>query len=109
MPCSTRSRATCNFVSALKREKCVCSWWTTVAGSRPRPGGRTAPVQRSVSGSLCARYTLVSGKRNREIGELLDITEAIVKCQVSVILRRLDVSDRTQAVVVALQRGIVHI
>ncbi len=52
---------------------------------------------------------VVAGKSNREIGDQLNITEATVKCHVSVILRRLDASDRTQAVVVALQRGIVHI
>jgi hypothetical protein len=37
------------------------------------------------------------------------ITEASVKGHVSTILMRLDVSDRTQAVVTALQRGLVHL
>jgi hypothetical protein len=32
-----------------------------------------------------------------------------VKCHVSVILMRLNVSDRTQTVVTALQRGLIHI
>jgi DNA-binding NarL/FixJ family response regulator len=32
-----------------------------------------------------------------------------VKCHVSVILMRLNVNDRTQAVVTALQRGLVHL
>jgi DNA-binding NarL/FixJ family response regulator len=52
---------------------------------------------------------LVDGKANKEIASLLGITEATVKCHVSTILMRLNVSDRTQAVVTALQRGLVHL
>ena len=52
---------------------------------------------------------IVKGFSNREIGEILTISEATVKWHVSIILSRLNVSDRTQATVVALQRGIVHL
>ena len=52
---------------------------------------------------------LVGGMANKEIANLLGITEATVKCHVSTILMRLNVSDRTQAVVTALQRGLVHL
>ena len=52
---------------------------------------------------------LVAGMSNKEIAGLLGITEATVKCHVSTILMRLNVSDRTQAVVTALQRGLVHL
>ena len=52
---------------------------------------------------------LVQGRSNREIATELGITEGTVKCHVSVILMRLDVADRTQAVVVALRRGIAHL
>jgi two-component system, NarL family, response regulator len=52
---------------------------------------------------------LVGGKSNKEIANLLGITEATVKCHVSSVLVRLNVSDRTQAVVTALQRGLVHL
>jgi len=52
---------------------------------------------------------LVGGMSNKEIAALLGITEATVKCHVSTILMRLNVSDRTQAVVTALQRGLVHL
>jgi DNA-binding NarL/FixJ family response regulator len=51
---------------------------------------------------------LASGRSNRDIAGLLAITEATVKCHVSVILSRLGAVDRTQAVVTALKRGIVH-
>ena len=52
---------------------------------------------------------IVNGKSNKEISKLLGITEGTVKCHVNVILARLGVSDRTQAAVAALQRGIVHL
>jgi DNA-binding NarL/FixJ family response regulator len=52
---------------------------------------------------------LASGKSNKDIAGLLTISEATVKCHVSVILSRLGAVDRTQAVVTALKRGIVHI
>ncbi len=54
-------------------------------------------------------HLLVSGNSNRDIANVLGITEATVKSHVSTILMRLDVEDRTQAVVAALQRGLVHL
>lgn len=52
---------------------------------------------------------LANGKSNREIAGILSITEATVKCHVSVILMRLNANDRTQAVITGLRRGLVHI
>lgn len=52
---------------------------------------------------------LASGKSNKDIASLLGITEATVKCHVSAILLRLNVSDRTEAVVTALHRGLIHL
>lgn len=52
---------------------------------------------------------IVSGLSNKEIGESLGISEATVKWHLNIIFSRLNVSDRTQATVVALQRGIVHL
>jgi DNA-binding NarL/FixJ family response regulator len=54
-------------------------------------------------------HLLVGGNSNKDIANVLGITEATVKCHVSTILVRLDVEDRTQAVVAALQRGLVHL
>ncbi len=64
----------------------------------------SVPQLRNTSCSL-----IVQGKSNKEIAANLGITEATVKCHVSVILERLGVSDRTQAVVTALQRGLEHL
>jgi DNA-binding NarL/FixJ family response regulator len=52
---------------------------------------------------------LFEGKSNRGIARQLDIKEATVKSHVSVILMRLNVADRTQAVVEGLKRGLVHL
>src|SRR5437660_1028884 len=52
---------------------------------------------------------IVKGRNNQEIADALSITRGTVKWHVNIILRRLDVNDRTQAVVVAVQRGIVDL
>ena len=52
---------------------------------------------------------IAGGCSNKEIGRALGITEATVKWHVNLILNRLDVADRTAAIVAALQRGIIHL
>jgi DNA-binding NarL/FixJ family response regulator len=52
---------------------------------------------------------IATGCSNKEIGRALGITEATVKWHVNLILNRLDVADRTAAIVAALQRGIIHL
>jgi DNA-binding NarL/FixJ family response regulator len=91
------------------------------AVKRVHAGGRFLPppmskalASRMPDSSLSHRELEVlglvaKGKSNREIAVSLGITEATVKCHVSVILMRLNASDRTQAVVIALQRGLIHL
>ncbi len=88
---------------------------------RVHAGGRflPQPVSRALNSripnsDLSARERevldlIAKGKSNKEIASQLSITESTVKCHVSVILMRLNVSDRTQAVVSALQRGLIHL
>ncbi|SEG15553.1 two component transcriptional regulator, LuxR family [Bryocella elongata] len=52
---------------------------------------------------------MAGGNSNRAIAEQLGVTEGTVKCHVGVILSRLGVKDRTQAVLIALRRGFVHL
>lgn len=52
---------------------------------------------------------MAKGRSNREIGAALFITEGTVKFHVNHILNKLDVNDRTQAVIVALKRGIASL
>lgn len=49
---------------------------------------------------------LVRGEANKVIGRRLDITEATVKVHIKAILRKLRVTNRTQAAIWALSRGL---
>jgi two-component system, NarL family, response regulator len=52
---------------------------------------------------------LSKGKCNKEIGTILNISEATVKVHVTHILGKLKVTGRTGAMNVAVKRGLVHI
>jgi DNA-binding NarL/FixJ family response regulator len=93
----------------------------TDAIKRVHAGGRYLPqvvkqtlANRTPSSDLTPRerevlVRIAQGKSNREIANELDLAEITVKCRVSAILERLDVRDRTEAVVTALQRGLLHL
>jgi DNA-binding NarL/FixJ family response regulator len=51
---------------------------------------------------------LTTGMSNKEIGSALDISESTVKVHVTHILEKLNVTGRTEAINVALKRGLVH-
>ncbi|QNI31751.1 response regulator transcription factor [Alloacidobacterium dinghuense] len=52
---------------------------------------------------------VAGGNRNREIAERLFISEETVKVHVKHIMEKLGASDRTQAVAIAVRRGIMHL
>lgn len=52
---------------------------------------------------------VAKGKSNKEIAQHLDITEDTVKGHLKSVFTKLGVSDRTQAAMSALQRGIMHL
>jgi len=54
------------------------------------------------------RYA-AEGNRNRDIGEKLFISEETVKVHIKHIMEKLAASDRTQAVSIALRRGIIEL
>jgi len=94
------------LVDALRRVHAGCRYLPPpVARSLANrtPNSDLSPREREVLALM------VSGKTNKGIAEMLGITEATVKCHVSVILQRLNAADRTQAVVAALQRGLAHL
>jgi DNA-binding NarL/FixJ family response regulator len=52
---------------------------------------------------------VAGGTRNRDIGERLFISEETVKVHVKHIMEKLGASDRTEAVTIAVKRGILHL
>ena len=103
------------LVKGLPQEMLVKAVRRVHAGGRflPPPVSQ-ALAERTPGANLSARERqvlelLAKGKSNKEIANDLGIAEATVKCHVAVILMRLNVSDRTKAVVTALQRGLVHL
>ena len=84
-------------------------------GTRWIPPGVAAMLGKRVADrALTARElevirALTSGKSNKEIGTLLDISEATVKVHITHILEKLKVTGRTEAINVAMRRGLVHI
>jgi two-component system NarL family response regulator len=54
-------------------------------------------------------HFLASGKSNKEIGNQLNISEATVKVHVTHIFEKLKVTGRTQAIGVAVNRGLVDL
>jgi len=85
------------------------------AGERVIPPNIATRLAERIGGNeLTAREfevlkLIVQGKSNKQIGDDLGISEGTVKSHVNNILDKLDVTDRTQAVSVALKRGIVHL
>src|SRR5437660_474388 len=83
-------------------------------GARLIPGSVAERLaERMSSSELTSRELevlkqIVDGKSNKEIANVLSISEATVKSHINNILSKLGVSDRTQAATRALQRGIVH-
>ncbi|MEN9867936.1 MAG: hypothetical protein RL748_3526 [Pseudomonadota bacterium] len=52
---------------------------------------------------------VAEGLRNQEIAERLGLSLSTVKGHVNAIMEKLDAQDRTEAVVTALKRGIIHL
>jgi two-component system, NarL family, response regulator len=103
------------IIKGMSHETLVDALRRAQAGTRflPPPVARSL-ADRTPNSDLSPRERevlslMVHGKSNKEIAAALGITEATVKCHVSVILARLDANDRTQAVIAALQRGLEHL
>jgi DNA-binding NarL/FixJ family response regulator len=52
---------------------------------------------------------IAAGKANKEIADLLSVTEATVKGRVKNILSKLGADDRTHAAMIGLKRGIINV
>lgn len=103
------------IIKGMSHETLVDALRRAHAGNRflPPPVARSL-ADRTPNSNLSPRERevlslMVHGQSNKEIAASLGITEATVKCHVSVILMRLEANDRTQAVIAALQRGLEHL
>jgi DNA-binding NarL/FixJ family response regulator len=76
---------------------------------RPPPGGRPSPELPSLTTrELEVLRHIAQGRSNAEIASLLYVTDETVKTHASRIFTKLGVRDRTQAVIVAYEQGIVE-
>lgn len=96
-------------------EKLIPAMRAVIAGQRWIP---TEVASRLASRKLFEELTsrelqvlqlLAKGLANKQIGDVLSITEHTVKDHLKSILGKLHVADRTEAVTAAIQRGIIHL
>jgi DNA-binding NarL/FixJ family response regulator len=78
-----------------------------LARETPGPGRPTLLRELSEREVEVLQY-VASGKSNREIAETLTISEKTVKAHLRSIFRKLEVSDRAQAVAYAMRKGLVE-
>lgn len=87
---------------------------TVAAGRQWIPPAAAAKLARRIADrELTSRerevlLSITRGKSNKEIGVALDISEATVKVHVTHILEKLKASGRTDAIRLAVQRGLVQ-
>lgn len=102
------------LLKGMPRDELLSAIRSVHAGLRYLPEAvRQQLAKRPVNSELSAREMqilrlIVKGLSNRQIADALGITEGTVKWHVNIILSRLNVSDRTQAAVAALDRGLVE-
>ncbi|AEJ39366.1 two component LuxR family transcriptional regulator [Sulfobacillus acidophilus TPY] len=89
------------LLSAIRHAAEGRTVWT--GSRRDLSGPALTPRELDVLGRLA------QGLANKEIAQALGITEKTVKVHVAHIFGKLGVNDRTQAVIAAHQRGLVHL
>ncbi|QLE58270.1 response regulator transcription factor [Nostoc sp. TCL26-01] len=106
------------LVLALRSVAAGASWWDETATREIRSSIESSqlptlenPLPKSANPltqrELEILSLLATGKTNQEIAKLLYISPGTVRVHVHTILHKLAVSDRTQAVVVALQKQLI--
>ncbi|WP_315788550.1 response regulator transcription factor [Fischerella sp. JS2] len=106
------------LVLALRSVAAGASWWDETATQEIRSKfefNYTEDYTKNLSitvNSLTQREQeilslIAQGKTNQEIAEVLYITTGTVRVHVHTILHKLEVRDRTQAVIVAMQAGLI--
>jgi DNA-binding NarL/FixJ family response regulator len=102
-------------VKGMVREELLNAIRAVHAGKRHVPSAVAAKLvdhlgsEKLTQRELDVLKEIARGKRNKEIGAELSIAEDTVKMHVKSILMKLGVNDRTEAVTIALRRGIIHL
>lgn len=110
-----------SLILALRSVAAGASWWDSTATAEIQatfqeaanlPAAEPTPA-RSSENPLTPREQeilalVAAGKSNQEIADVLYITPGTVRVHVHAILHKLDVRDRTQAAIVALQNHLIH-
>jgi DNA-binding NarL/FixJ family response regulator len=76
--------------------------------TREKRAGATPPLQKLTPRELEVLALLTQGKTNPQVAETLVISRATAKVHVERIIRKLGASDRTQAVVRAIELGLLE-
>jgi DNA-binding NarL/FixJ family response regulator len=102
-------------VKGTARDELLAAIRAVHAGRRHIPGSVAEKLAEHLGSEKLSERELqvlgqiALGKRNKEIGAALGIAEDTVKMHVKNVLEKLEVNDRTEAVTVALRRGILHL
>jgi two-component system, NarL family, response regulator DegU len=75
--------------------------------SRESAAGHKAPIRQLSDREIEVLQFVAEGKSNKEIADILFISEKTVKAHLRTIFRKLEVNDRAQAVAYAMRKGLV--
>lgn len=98
------------LVLALRSVQSGASWWDSTATAEIHALATTLPP--GLSSPLTPReqevlQLITIGKTTQEIAEAFYITPGTVRVHIHAILQKLEVRDRTQAALLALQKGLI--
>jgi DNA-binding NarL/FixJ family response regulator len=103
------------MLKSMPRKRLVEMIRTVHAGAKSIPPEIAAHLAEHLGDELLTRrevdvlQKMAGGNRNRDIAEQLFISEETVKGHVKHIMEKLNASDRTEAVAIAVRRGIIHL
>jgi two-component system, NarL family, response regulator len=101
------------LILAIRSIAMGATWWDRNASDRiysavnQSEHGRLANEFQLTKRELEVLTLIARGKTNQQIAETLFITSGTARVHVHAILQKLDVSDRTQAAIIALQQNLV--
>ncbi|MFN6481629.1 MULTISPECIES: response regulator transcription factor [unclassified Nostoc] len=105
-----------SLILAVRSVAAGASWWDQTATTEIRAAfegnSMVVPPVKTDENPLTKREQeilalVAAGKSNQEIAEILYIAPGTVRVHVHAILQKLEVRDRTQAAVLAIQKGLV--